>query len=118
MDIKKVLSALSEDDRNTWQSCRNALRSAYINAHNNIIGVQDWSIEDDAFLDLIDIKIATLFDRAGRLETTEKIIPSGEAIEKDIEKAVEEIGRVEKAEPNEALKKLMTTPSPWEKAAE
>lgn len=91
MDIKKVLSALSEDDRNTWQSCRNALRSAYINAHNNIIGVQDWSIEDDAFLDLIDIKIATLFDRAGRLETAEKIIPSGEPIEKDIEKAVEEI---------------------------
>lgn len=91
MDIRKLLDALSSEDKAVWQRCRTDMRKAYINAHNTIHGVERWELEDDAFLDLIDIKIATLFDRNGRLENADEVIPSASNIEDDIRKAVRSV---------------------------
>jgi hypothetical protein len=91
MDIRKLLEALAPEDKDVWQRCRTDMRKAYINAHNTIHGVERWELEDDAFLDLIDIKIATLFDRNGRLENADEVIPSASNIEDEIRKAVRSV---------------------------
>jgi|SRR6185312_3585316 len=93
MDIRKLLDALAPEDKEVWQRCRTDMRKAYINAHNTIHGVERWELEDDAFLDLIDIKIATLFDRNGKLATVERIIPSAQNIEDEIKKAVSSVDK-------------------------
>lgn len=74
MDIRQILQALSDDDRAVWNECRSNMRRAYITAHNMTIGPDKWDIMDDAFCDLIDIRLALLFDRGGRLNATQEII--------------------------------------------
>lgn len=88
MDIREILNALNEDDRKLWSEHRTTMRRAYINAHNNTIGVEKWEATDDAFMDLIDIKLAILFDRSGKLFATKEIIGIEDAtkIENDINK--------------------------------
>ena len=55
------------------------MRKVYIAAHNKVIGVADWSHIDDAFLDMIDIQLAQLFDRSGRLNSTKTIVNNEDA---------------------------------------
>jgi len=88
-DVREVLKALSPEDRTLWDQCRNNMRSVYLNAHNAIVGIAGWNTSDDALLDLIDIKLALLFDRAGKLNTVEEIVSKEDAkpIEESIEKA-------------------------------
>jgi len=92
-DIREILKALGPEDKTLWQQCVTAYAQSNLNAHNSTIGVAGWSHDDDAFLDLIDIKLATLFERSGRLESTKDIIgvEDAKAIEASIEKADDDI---------------------------
>ena len=85
-DIREILAALDIDDRALWSEHRTIMRRSYLNAHNETVGMGKWSHEDDAFLDLIDIRLALLFDRAGRLQATTDILGQDqkEAIESDL----------------------------------
>lgn len=73
-DIREVLAALDEQDRKLWSIHRTEMRRSYMAAHNTVNGVVNWSDKDDAFIDLIDIQLALLFDRAGRFAATKDII--------------------------------------------
>lgn len=95
-DIREVLKALSPEDKTLWTQCRSNMRSVYLNAHNNVIGMSGWSAEDDAFLDLIDIRLALLFDRSGKLDTVKDIIG---AEHKEIEQNIHTADDQMKAKP-------------------
>lgn len=86
MDIRQILQALSNDDKALWNECRSNMRRAYITAHNMTIGPDKWETMDDAFIDLVDIRLALLFDRGGRLNATQEIIHK-----EDADKTVEHI---------------------------
>lgn len=79
MDIREILAALSPDDRALWSEHRTAMRRSFLTAHNMTVGIGNWSANDDAFADLIDIQLALLFDRAGRLEASKDIIGAQKA---------------------------------------
>ena len=81
MDIRALYKSLSPEDRTIYQQFRTDLRKVYLNAHSAIVGIDKWTTDDDYFIDLIDIKIAVLFDRMGRIE--------GLVIDKDKEKDIE-----------------------------
>lgn len=68
-----------------------------------------WSVEDDAFLDLVDIKLAILFDRSGRLSAIKDIIgkQEAEAIGKSIEAAEDKIKGKIMIEPSAATKLMV-----------
>lgn len=88
MDIREILQSLDEQDRLLWSQCRTDMRRAYLIAHNKALGLPDWNHEDDAFMDMIDIKIATLFDRSGSFDASKNIIGKEDAakIESDLTK--------------------------------
>lgn len=102
-DIREVLAALDDADRTLWTKHRTEMRKSYMNAHNNVIGLNSWDYNDDAFLDLIDIKLALLFDKSGRL-TADRTIVSNEDGEK-IEDGIQQLAKMIK--PN-------TAPNGWE----
>lgn len=85
MDIRQLYNSLSPEDKAIYQKIRTDMRKVYLNAHTNIVGIDNWSIDDDALLDMIDIKIATLFDRSGRIEGVKTIISDTKPIEDKIE---------------------------------
>lgn len=87
MDIRQILAALSIEDRALWSECRTNMRRAFLHAHNETMGIGQWEAQDDAFVDLIDIQLALLFDRAGRLDTVTDIVgfTDGEKISANIE---------------------------------
>ncbi len=64
-DIRDVLKGLSPDDRALYTEVRTVMRRAYLAAHSRVLPIDQYETTDDAFLDLIDIKLAMLFDRAG-----------------------------------------------------
>lgn len=70
MDIREILKALDEKDRKLWSECRTAMRKVYLTAHNKVLGLANYEAQDDTFLDMIDIKLATLFDRGGRVNSS------------------------------------------------
>jgi len=85
MDIREILQALDEADRKLWSDCRTAMRKVYLTAHNKVLGLADYEAQDDAFMDLIDIKLAALFDRGGRLNTAKTLAgDDADKIEKDL----------------------------------
>lgn len=91
-DIREVLKALSIDDRALWSEQRTIMRRAYLNAHNETIGIGNWTYEDDSFMDLIDIRLALLFDRGGKLDTVTDIIGDDhKVIEQDIHNAEDKL---------------------------
>lgn len=64
-DIRDVLKGLSADDRALYDEVRTTMRRAYLSVHAKLLPIEQYISADDSFLDLIDIKVATLFDRAG-----------------------------------------------------
>lgn len=107
-DIREVLKALGPEDKTLWQQCRTSMRSVYLNAHNSTVGVAGWDKDDDAFLDLIDIRLALLFDRSGRLETTKEIVhkDDGKQTEKDLEVADDKMKAKQEINQSDATKLL------------
>lgn len=103
-DIREILAALSIDHRALWSEQRTIMRRSYLNAHNETVGIGNWTYEDDAFMDLIDIRLALLFDRAGLLDSVKEIIGAeqGEKIEGELIAKAANL----KIEPSEASKQL------------
>jgi len=69
-DLREILNALDEADKQLWLENRARIRAAYLTAHQQVLGVTNWHHDDDNFMDLIDIKLAILFDAAGRIAAT------------------------------------------------
>ncbi len=90
MDIRKLYASLSETDRTIYQQIRTDMRRIYLRAHTHVIGMDKWEMEDDYFLDLIDMKVAVLFDRAGAIDGAEAPVDKQE--EKAIEASIEKQG--------------------------
>lgn len=92
-DIRDILKALDDNDRQLYSQTRTEMRKSYINALAQILGLTEYDSTDDAFLDLIDIKIAVLFDRSGRFNVIEGNIDNSKAaqIEKSIEDSSDKI---------------------------
>ena len=93
LDVREILKALDPQDRMLWSQHRVEMRRSYLNAHNTTVGVVKWETQDDALLDLIDIRLALLFDRAGRLDSVKEVANSGDsdAIEEQLHRTVEKI---------------------------
>lgn len=110
MDIREILKALDEKDQRLWSECRTAMRKVYLTAHNKVLGLADYEAQDDAFMDLIDIKLALLFDRAGRVNTTKTLTgDDADKIEEDLRQKDFELGRVLKIRlPNDFVKEGAT----------
>lgn len=90
MDIRQLYNSLSPEDKALYQKIRTDIRKVYLNAHTNILGMDHWKAEDDALLDLLDIKVAILFDRGGSINSIKEVI-NKEEINK-IEQKIEEQG--------------------------
>lgn len=103
-DIRDVLKALDDEDKRLYSQIRTEMRRSYIAALSQIIGIDQYDANDDAFLDLIDIKIAILFDRSGRFNVIEGDINVAAAneIEKSIEVAASEI-KLKPKTPSQAI---------------
>lgn len=86
-DIREILQALSPEDKQLWTQHRTEMRRSYLTAHNTVMGIGAWTATDDMVTDYFDIVLATLFDRAGRLEQSKDIIGIEE--KKDIENKIE-----------------------------
>ena len=95
MDIREILKALDEKDQRLWSECRTAMRKVYLTAHNKVLGLADYEAQDDAFMDLIDIKLALLFDRGGRVNTSKTITgDDADKIEKDLYNKDQELSSI------------------------
>lgn len=109
MDIREILKALAPEDRQLWAQFRTEMRRTYISAHNSTMGTQKWDGSDDAFLDIIDIKLATLFDRCGKVQAANDVIGKEDVAE--VEKKIEEAsvnGKMPDEVPSLASKALET----------
>lgn len=85
-DIREILAALSDEDRAMYTQHRNEMRRSYLLSHTETIGMDKWTETDDQFLDYIDIMLALLYDRAGRLMATKDIIGDDKSkFEQDID---------------------------------
>ena len=85
-DIREILAALSDEDRAMYTQHRNEMRRSYLLAHNETMGMDKWDSFDDQFLDYIDITLALLYDRSGKLMATKDILGDDKPkIEKDID---------------------------------
>lgn len=93
MDIREILAAIDEKDRQLWSDCRTNMRKVFISAHNKVVGIANWSHIDDAFLDMMDIQLANLFDRAGRINSPKPIVSDEDAekIKNDLLKSDDDI---------------------------
>lgn len=70
-DIRDVLKGLGIEERAIYTETRTAMRKAYLSAHSKILPIEKYNEQDDQFLDLIDIKIAQLFDRSGKFDNAD-----------------------------------------------
>lgn len=88
-DIREVLNALEEKDRVLYSYLRTEMSSVYLKAVHETLGITNFNQEDHAFMDLIDIKLAILFDRAGKFNNAKGSIDEEAAneIEKQITEA-------------------------------
>lgn len=96
-DIREILNALDPADRILWSQHRTEMRRSYMTAHSTIHGIVNWSDKDDAFIDLIDIQLALLFDRSGRFAATKDVIGNGDKIVEQIENDAKGLKLVDKA---------------------
>lgn len=87
-DIRDVLKGLDPDHRAIYTEVRTTMRRAYLYAHSKILPIEKYDENDDQFLDLLDIKIAQLFDRAGTFNHSEGNLATDTA--KSIEGAIQE----------------------------
>lgn len=101
-DTRQILAAMSVDDRALYIQCRTDMRRAFLTAHNNTVGIDKWEDQDDSLFDLLDIRIALLFDRSGRINAATDIIgaDNGEKLHTELE--------------SEAVKALRKGNDPWE----
>lgn len=87
-DIRDVLKGLSPDDRASYMEARNIMRRAYLAAHARVLPLDKFEVEDDQFMDLIDIRLALLYDRGGVFNAAEGHIEKEQA--ETIEETIKE----------------------------
>ena len=94
-DITDILHALDEADRRLYAQIRTRMRGAYLQGLVEIVGIHNHTENDDMFLDLIDIKIATLFDRAGHFDHSQGKLNTETAnkIEADVKAEGKEVSK-------------------------
>lgn len=80
-DIREVLNALVEQDRVLYSHLRTEMSGVYLKAIHETLGIVNFNQEDHAFMDLIDIKLAILFDRAGKFNNAKGSIDEEAAAE-------------------------------------
>lgn len=89
-DIREILKSLDDADKRKWEDARSIMRRAYLTAHNTVLGIEAWDVNDDALLDWIDIRLVDLFERSGRFaavkETAEQAAVRVEADIRDMVK--------------------------------
>ena len=96
-DIREILAALSAEDRAMYTQHRNEMRRTFLTAHNETMGMQSWAEEDDRFLDYIDITLALLYDRAGRLVAAKSVVGDDKTtIERKIDSAETNLKKIDK----------------------
>src|SRR5438046_1715839 len=78
-DIRDTINSLSIEHKAMWSEHRTCMRKCYLAAVNATIGIDKFEPQDDSFLDLIDIRLALLFDRAGLISSTAKLTGEEEA---------------------------------------
>lgn len=112
-DIREILAALPPEDKQKWSQHRTEMRRSYMTAHNSVLGIEAWTDFDDAFLDLIDTKLAQLFDAAGKLDATHLIKNDDTTrIEDDIHNAIKGMKKIDNnMESNTAVEKSVATAS-------
>jgi hypothetical protein len=88
-DIRTVLNALDAEDKRLWTQHRTEMRRSYLTAHNSVLGVHAWDEADDVFMDYIDIKLALLFDKSGRMLQDKTVATAEDAgkIEESLDRA-------------------------------
>lgn len=102
-DIREILNSLDPEDKKLWSQHRTEMRRSFITAHNSVLGLAGWSESDDMMLDYIDIALALLFDRAGRMESTKPPVEQDKtAIEAKIAEAEDVMKSVRKHELGQA----------------
>lgn len=101
-DIRDVLKGLSAEDRAIYTEVRTIMRRAYLLAHSRTLPIEKYTEEDDNFLDMIDIKIAMLFDRAGVFNHSEGNLSTDTAkeIETSLHKASDSLATRMIKQPN------------------
>ncbi len=97
MNIKDILNNLDDNDKRLWVDHRTNLHRAYLTMLHDALGVASIDETDMAFLDLVDIKLALVFERAGRFRS--EVAADSEKAD-EIEKAI-----AEKAKSLETLRK-------------
>lgn len=93
-DIREILKALSPEDKTIWETSRTKMRATFIGVHGATVGSENWTAYDDAFLDLIDIRLALLFEQSGKIAFNGKEIVSpkdAEPIEEAVKQAEDEV---------------------------
>ena len=80
-DIREVLKGLDAEDRAVYAETRNVMSRAYLAVHSRVLPIDKFNIEDDQFLDLIDIQVALLFERSGRFDHSQGSIDTDKAKE-------------------------------------
>ena len=105
-DIREIINSLDDQDKTMFNQHRTEIRRSYLTAHNSIIGVHAWEAYDDHFMDIIDLKLAILFDRAGRFVVSPKSIDDAEIdrIEQDIITAYKGIKPAEVSQATASMK--------------
>jgi hypothetical protein len=66
MNIKDVLNNLNDNDKQLWKNSRTDMHRTYLHILHQTMGIVSIDEDDMAFLDLLDIKLAAVFERAGR----------------------------------------------------
>lgn len=92
-DIRDILKGLSPEFAAIYAETRTNMRRAYLYAHSKLLPIEQYEIADDAFLDLMDIKIAELFDRSGSFNHAEGHLNTERA--KEIETAIKDSSKSE-----------------------
>lgn len=70
-DIRISFDQLSANDASLYSACRTQMRREYLTCMEAVLGIHNYTPDDDSFMDLIDIKLLSLFSRANRLVPTE-----------------------------------------------
>ncbi len=96
LDVREILKSLDADDKALWLEHRTAMRRSFISAHTTVLGITKWDENDDAFLDLIDIRLALLFDRSGRMTQQLDKVLVDKADSKEIETNLIELSEASK----------------------
>lgn len=69
-DLRIAMDQLTDADKQRFLTARNEMRRTYFTNHADVLGMHNWDETDDTVLDMLDLKLLTLFRRSGSLLAT------------------------------------------------